>query len=98
MYKLLNGETVVATSDTPIVWSDTAAAWAAGPSFVSDPERVFTIEHTLTAAEALVLLAELDAQFDPRWFEDLVTGSPMHDRYVAWSSRREELREIIRNG
>jgi hypothetical protein len=51
-----------------------------------------------TKEEAQKLLAELDEKFDPRWFEDLVTGSPMHDRYVAWSSRREELREIIRNG
>jgi hypothetical protein len=58
-----------------------------------DPEPAPT-----TKTEAQKLLAELDKKFDPRWFEDLVTGSPMHDRYVAWSSRREELREIIRNG
>ena len=56
------------------------------------------VEQPMTADQAQAELNRLDAQFDPRWFEDLVAGSPMHDRYVAWSSRREELREIIRNG
>lgn len=52
----------------------------------------------MTVDQAKAELAQLDAQFDPRWFEDLVAGLDPHERYAEWSARREELREIIRNG
>lgn len=51
----------------------------------------------MTADQARAALAVTDGQFDPRWLEDLVNGE-MHERYLAWSKRREELRSIIRGG
>lgn len=78
-------------------WRLVDGEWTAPPPPVYVEPAPY-VEQPMTADQAQAELNRLDAQFDPRWFEDLVAGSPMHDRYVAWSSRREELREIIRNG
>ena len=52
----------------------------------------------MTAEQALAALRVLDGQFDPRWFEDLASGAPMHERYTAWANRRAELRAIVNGG
>ena len=51
----------------------------------------------MTADQARAALAITDGQFDPRWLEDLV-GGEMHERYLTWSNRRDELRAVIRGG
>lgn len=52
----------------------------------------------MTAEQALAALRVLDAQFDPRWFEDLAAGAPLHERFTAWRDRREALRAIVDGG
>lgn len=78
-------------------WSLVEGVWTAPP----EPEPVVWVDpgpQPMTVDQAKAELAQLDAQFDPRWFEDLVAGLEPHERYAEWSARREELREIIRNG
>lgn len=52
----------------------------------------------MTAEQAIAALRILDAQFDPRWFEDLAAGAPLHERFTAWRDRREALRAIVDGG
>lgn len=45
--------------------------------------------------EARAALAATDAEFDPRWLEDILAGTP-HQRMLEWQARREALRLIAR--
>jgi hypothetical protein len=79
MIRYVDGKPVALTAEEIAEWEAQQAAASA--------------QAAATAAKAE--LAQLDAQFQPRWFEDLAAGGAMPARYVAWRARRVELRQIL---
>lgn len=51
----------------------------------------------MTADQARAALRVTDAEFDPRWIEDIAIGVE-HERFIAWRDRRAALRAIVNGG
>lgn len=68
-------------------------AWT-GSEFVVTAKTQAELD-ALELSAAQTELAATDAQFKPRWIEDIEAGTP-HQAYLDWKANRETLRATIR--